>query len=73
MYKVDDKYVMIFGDSDIYDPSNTEPDWESESETEAENWFENYKGFEEEEDYPDDDIPMDIAESVTFKKKDVEK
>ena len=72
MYKVDDKYVMIFGDSDIYDPSNTEPDWESESEAEAETWFENYKGFEGEEDYPDDDIPMDIAESVTFKKKDVE-
>lgn len=28
--------------------------------------------IEEEENYPDDDIPMDIAESVTFKKKDVE-
>lgn len=72
MYKVDDKYVMIFGDSDAYNPSNTEPDWETESEDEADKWFDNYNGFEDDEEWPEDDISLDIAESVTFKKKDGE-
>ena len=72
MYKVDDKYVMIFGDSDRYDPSNAEPDWETESKDSADEWFDNYEGFEEDEEWPSDDIPFDIAESVTFKKKDEE-
>lgn len=41
----DDNYLFIFGDNDIYDPTNTEPDWECESEKEANEWFSNYEGF----------------------------
>lgn len=45
---VGDRYVMIFGDSDIYNPDNTEPDWECETKEQADEWFDNYNGFEDE-------------------------
>lgn len=41
----DDKYVFIFGDSDIYTPANEYPDYECESEREANEWFADYEGF----------------------------
>lgn len=34
--------VMIFGDSDLYDPENSEPDYETEDEKQAEEWFDTY-------------------------------
>lgn len=43
------KYVAIFGDSDLYDPSNTEPDFETDSETEAREWFDSYEGLVDED------------------------
>lgn len=43
------KYVTIFGDSDFYDPSNTEPDFETDSESEAREWFDSYEGFIDED------------------------
>ena len=43
----EDKFVFIFGDNDIYDPYNSEPDWECETEEEAEDWYDDYNGFED--------------------------
>lgn len=39
------KYVMIFGDSDEYNPLNTEADVEFDNEKEARDWFDSYEGF----------------------------
>lgn len=44
------RWVFIFGDSDLYDPTNTDPDWETENPEEARQWFLDYKGFEDDED-----------------------
>lgn len=41
------RWVFIFGDSDAYDPTNTDPDWETEDPEEARQWFLDYKGFED--------------------------
>lgn len=35
-------YVCIFGDSDLYTPENSDPDFETESEFEAYEWFNDY-------------------------------
>ena len=43
----EDRFVFIFGDNDIYDPYNSEPDWECETEEEAEDWYDDYNGFED--------------------------
>lgn len=48
-YSKDDEHIFIFGDKDAYTPYNSEPDHECDSYLEAKEWFENYKGFEEEE------------------------
>ena len=45
----DDKYIFIFGDNDVYDPTNESPDWECDTEQEANNWFNNYTGFEDDD------------------------
>lgn len=49
MYKniISGEYVFIFGDNESYNPENSEPDWECETEQEAWEWFNSYKGFEE--------------------------
>lgn len=54
----DDHFVFVFGDSDLYDPNAgyEEFDWECDSRQEAEEWFDNYEGFEDELTY--DDIPF---------------
>lgn len=46
----EDKYLCIFGDEDLYTPSNTEPDVEFDTEKEAIEWFVNYNGFDEDVD-----------------------
>ena len=53
-----DHFVFVFGDSDLYDPNAgyEEFDWECDSRQEAEEWFDNYEGFEDELTY--DDIPF---------------
>ena len=53
------RWVFIFGDSDIYDPTNTDPDWETENPEEAREWFLDYKGFEDDED-------LDLDENKTM-------
>lgn len=56
------RWVFIFGDSDIYDPTNTDPDWETENPEEAREWFLDYKGFEDDEDLDlNENKPMNEA------------
>lgn len=70
----EDIYLCIFGDEDLYTPSNSEPDVEFDTEREAIEWFENYNGYEDDIDedwevnkskkvlvYKEEDIP-DVAE-----------
>lgn len=44
-------YVCIFGDSDLYGPEDTEPDFETESEEEAYEWFNSYTGLDDDDDW----------------------
>lgn len=46
----EDKYVFVFGDSDIYYPENADWDWECESNEEATEWYNDYEGFEDVEE-----------------------
>lgn len=47
-YKSDDGLnVFVFGDSDIYTPDAGDFDFETESDDEAQEWFDSYNGFEE--------------------------
>lgn len=54
----DDHFVFVFGDSDLYDPNDgyEEFDWECDSRQEAEEWFDNYEGFDDDCTY--DEIPF---------------
>ena len=49
MYTDGERYVMVFGDSDIYRPEDENWDWETDSYDSAYEWFSNYNGFEDEE------------------------
>lgn len=60
-----DRYVFIFGDKDYYTPENSEPDWECETEAEAREWFDDYQGFEVEEDEEIEQGYFDDIESST--------
>ena len=55
---LEDKYVMVFGDSDLYRPEDEDYDAEFDDEKTAREWFDNYNGFEdeEEEDYDFEDL-----------------
>lgn len=44
--RYDKVYLFVFGDNEIYNPENTEPDWETEDRNNADEWFDNYNGFE---------------------------
>ncbi len=46
---LNDRYVTVFGDSDLYRPEDGYFDAEFDSEEEALEWFENYSGFTEDE------------------------
>lgn len=61
----DDTYVMIFGDNEIYSPYNTEPDFECDTREEADEWFDSYEGFvDDEEEYSVDEPDWDPDEEV---------
>lgn len=49
-YTNGDKHIFMFGDSDLVEPDEDYADWECETEAEAEEWFNSYEGFEDEED-----------------------
>lgn len=52
MYKNQDgsKYIFMLGDKDYEEPDESYADWEAETEKEANEWFDSYTGFEDEED-----------------------
>lgn len=58
--RAQDTYACFFGDSDIYTPENSDPDAEFDTYAEAKEWFENYKGFEEEDEIVEDDVLEEI-------------
>lgn len=49
---VEDKYVFVFGDNDLYNPNDgyDEFDWECDTEQEADEWYYNYEGFSDDVD-----------------------
>lgn len=49
-----DQYACFFGDSDLYTPETSNPDAEFDAYEEAQEWFDDYKGFEEDEIVEDD-------------------
>lgn len=51
-YTNGDLHIFMFGDSDLVEPDETYADWTCETEQEAQEWFDSYSGFEEEEDEP---------------------
>ena len=46
-----DQHIFIFGDSDLYTPGDTDPDWETDSEETAQEWWDSYVGPYDEEDF----------------------
>lgn len=45
------EYVFVFGDKDVYSPDNGNSDWSCDTEAEAQEWFNNYNGFEEDTEH----------------------
>lgn len=45
-----DKYVFVFGDEELYSPEDGNFDWECDSEQEANEWFNDYNGYDEYEE-----------------------
>ena len=52
-YSNGDLHIFMFGDSELYPPDPAYADWEADSQEAAQEWFDNYHGFEEDsfEDY----------------------
>lgn len=48
-------YICMFGDTDLYEPDVNYADFETESESEAWEWFEDYSGLDGEDDTDFDD------------------
>ena len=46
-----DQHIFIFGDSEVYTPEDSSPDWETDSEETAREWWDNYVG-----PYEDDNL-----------------
>ena len=57
------RWVFIFGDSDVYDPTNTDPDWETEDPEEARQWFLDYNGFEDIDERLKEDLYEDTDDN----------
>lgn len=50
------EHVFVFGDSDLYGTEDGWYDWECDSDEEAEEWFDNYKGPGDEDDWIDESL-----------------
>ena len=63
-----DQYIFIFGDNDLYDPATSDWDWTCEGERQANEWFDSYNGFDEDDYDWHDDIEScdDILSSEEF-------
>lgn len=68
-----DQHIFIFGDSEVYTPEDTSPDWETDSEDTAQEWWDNYVG-----PYEDDDLDeglfnkLDAIESKVLGRNEVD-
>ncbi len=62
------KHIFMFGDSDLYDPDEDYADWSTESEQEAEEWFDSYTGFEDDSsiDFEDEDLDESYTGNANF-------
>lgn len=69
---LENRYVFVFGDNDIYKPEDGDFDWECESEEEAREWFDNYKGFEEEDEIDESLNPEVLKKNVQELKQKLE-
>jgi hypothetical protein len=65
----DDKYIFIYGDADIYDPYNSDPDWECETEREANEWFNSYNKYDDSYQFDDYKYYDGLDEKLTIKEK----
>ena len=64
LYTDGQTYICMFGDKDLYEPDASYADYETESESDAWDWFNSYTGFADEEDEYDDILYDDILEST---------
>lgn len=68
-----DQHIFIFGDSEVYTPEDSSPDWETDSEDTAQEWWDNYVG-----PYEDDDLDeglfnkLDAIESTVLSRNGVD-
>ena len=77
-YTDGDRHVFVFGDSDRYKPEDGDFDWEidivegkeAEAYKEAQDWFNSYKGFEEEDPDFDEVVLEDEPVLEDFKAQD---
>lgn len=46
-----EKHVFVFGDSEMYGPADSDADWETDNEETAQEWWDNYVGPYDEEDF----------------------
>ena len=64
-YTNGDKHIFMFGDSDMYEPDEDYADWIAETEKEASDWFDSYRGFEDSEESDIEDFQDDFEESYS--------
>lgn len=64
-YTNGDVHIFMFGDKEIYSPDEDYADWSAETEEEAQNWFDSYRGFDDDSDVWDDFEEDDLDETYT--------
>ena len=64
-YTNGDKHIFMFGDTDLYEPDEDYADWVAESEKEASDWFDNYEGFQQENDTDWDNLDESFDDTPT--------
>lgn len=64
-HSTEDKYICMFGDSELYEPDEAYADWEGETEAEALEWFNSYSGLGNDTD-TDIDTLLDNAGGVDY-------
>lgn len=49
-YTNGESHIFMFGDKELYGPNPDYADWEAETESEAQEWFDSYHGFDDDDD-----------------------
>ena len=68
-YTNGDIHIFMFGDKDLYEPDEDYADWSCETEEEAQEWFDNYHGFDGIDDFEDEGIDEDYHGDADFMNK----